>query len=563
MVSANRNLDFHYRNDGFLTPEYWLSSTGQVAQTESEYSSVVDFVRFQGIKLYNYNQSFIKVELFSFIKYNSMEEPMRYNNFVGAKSMITFEDKTYTFEELEKKIENNTTDDQDKRFMIEALRAAFYVDNGITVSSDTLELLMINDTYASIVGVEGSKLIGQQTTRLVEQGIFEQSVAEMALKTKEQKTVVQNQSNGKTVLNTAKPIFNEDGKVHRVVSTIHDMPMLKDLYDDLLKQKQLIEGYKQTLSIQMKKNLGDIIAESDKMRDIVRFTRRIASNDSTVLILGESGVGKGVIADLIHTASHRHDNHKVSINCGAIPEQLLESELFGYRKGAFTGANREGKIGLLEAAEGGTVILDEIGELPLSLQPKLLTFLETGKISKVGSTEEKRVDSRIIAITNQDLQKMVSQGRFREDLYYRLNVIPIVIPPLRERREDIIPLILLFLNKYNRKNGCNKILTSELLEKMQNYDWPGNIRELRNTIERLAVLSLDNKISVSDLGNMDLMNRNLNISKETDWPVNLLEITQNIEESYIQKALKEGGSIREAAKLLGITPSMLYRKMSR
>lgn len=477
--------------------------------------------------------------------------------------MIMFEDRAYDFEEIERKIQNNAIDDKDKRFMTEALRAVFFADDGITVASGALELILVNDSYASIVGVEGSKLIGRTTTSLVKEGIFEESVAEMAIKAKEQKTVVQNQINGKTVLNTAKPILNEDGEVHRVVSTIRDMPMLKGLYDDLLKQKQLLEGYKQTLSIQMKRKTGDIIAESDKMRDIVRFAEKIAANDSTVLILGESGVGKGVIADLIHTVSKRSDGHKVSINCGAIPEQLLESELFGYCKGAFTGANREGKIGLIEAADGGTVILDEIGELPLSLQPKLLTFLESGWISKVGSTEVKKVDSRIIAVTNQDLQKMVDEGKFREDLYYRLNVIPLEIPPLRERREDIIPLILLFLNRYNRKNGCDKTISPELLEKMQNYDWPGNIRQVKNTIERLAILSSDVKISVNDLGNMDLTSKALNITKEADWPVDLMEIMQNLEEQYIKKALNKGGSIRAAAKLLGITPSMLYRKMSR
>jgi len=238
--------------------------------------------------------------------------------------MIYFEDKEYNFEEIQKKILNNEIDDRDKRFVIESLRAIFYTDDGITVASGTLELLLVNDTYASIVGVEGSKLIGRTTRSLVEQGIFEKSVAEMAIKAKEQKTIVQNQNNGKTVLNTSKPILDEDGGVRRVVSTIRDMPMLKELYDDLLKQKKLLEGYKQTFSIQMKRSMGDVIAESDKMRDIVRFTERIAGNDSTVLILGESGVGKGVIADLIHTVSHRNDNHKVSINCGAIPEQLLE-----------------------------------------------------------------------------------------------------------------------------------------------------------------------------------------------------------------------------------------------
>jgi len=477
--------------------------------------------------------------------------------------MIMFEDKVYDFEEIEKKIQNNVIDDRDKRFMIEALRAIFYADDGVTVASGALELLLVNDTYASILGVEGSNLIGRTTTSLVEKGIFEKSVAEMAIKTKRQKTVVQNQNNGKTVLNTAKPIFNEDGEVHRVVSTIRDMPMLKDLYDDLLKQKKLLEGYKQTLRIQSKRNMGEIIAESDKMRDVIRFAEKVATNDSAVLILGESGVGKGIIADLIHTISIRSENHKVSINCGAIPEQLLESELFGYCRGAFTGANREGKIGLIEAAEGGTVILDEIGELPMSLQPKLLTFLETGEISKVGSTDTKKVDSRIIAITNKDLEKMVKGGNFREDLYYRLNVIPIEIPPLRERREDIIPLILLFLNKCNRKNGYDKTMAPEMLEKMQNYDWPGNIRQLRNMIERLVILSSGSEITVSDLRNAELKNDTQIMIEEIDWPVQLGEITQNIEEGYIKKAMSKGGSIREAAKLLGISPSMLYRKMNR
>lgn len=480
--------------------------------------------------------------------------------------MIWFEDRSYTYEEIQQKIVSDKIDDVDRRFIVEALRALFYVDDGLTVASEDLKLLLVNDAYASIVGIDASKIIGKKTTFLAEQGVFEKSVAEVAVRTKEQKTVVQNQINGKVVLNTAKPSIEENGKAHRVVSTIRDMPLLKDLYDDLMKQKTLLLGYKQTMSIQMKKNLGDIIAESDKMRDIVSFSERIASNDSTVLILGESGVGKGVIADLIHTGSHRNDSHKVSINCGAIPETLLESELFGYSKGAFTGANREGKIGLLEAAEGGTVILDEIGELPLALQPKLLTFLETGMISKVGSTEAKRVDSRIIAITNQDLMKMVDEGKFRADLYYRLNVIPIVVPPLRERKEDIIPLVLHFLNKYNRKNGSSKVITPELLEKLQQYDWPGNIRQLRNTIERLAVLSSENRITLSDLGSMELINSNVSNALTTQdgaWPVNLQKITQEIEETYIRRALNKGGSIREAAKLLEITPSMLYRKMNK
>lgn len=477
--------------------------------------------------------------------------------------MILFEDKAYRFEDIENKMINNTIDDRDKRFMMEALRAIFYVDDGITVASSTLELILVNDIYASIIGIDASELIGRKTSVLAAQRIIEKSVAEMAINEKKQKTMVQNQKNGKTVLNTAKPIFDEKGEVCRAVSTIRDMPILQELYNDLLKQKKLLEGYKQTLEIQNKKNMGEIIAESDKMRGVVNLAERVAATDSTVLILGESGVGKGIIADLIHSLSGRSANHKISINCGAIPEQLLESELFGYTKGAFTGANREGKIGLIEAAEGGTVILDEIGELPMSLQPKLLKYLETGEISKVGSTDTIKVDSRIIAATNKDLKRMVDNGTFREDLFYRLNVIPIEIPPLRERREDIIPLILLFLNKYNRKNGYDKTITPEMLKKMQNFNWPGNIRQLRNMIERLVVLSPGNEIQVSDLGDSIIHNDDRHIFEGIEWPVRLAEITQELEDQYIKIAVQKAGSIREAAKLLGISPSMLFRKMNR
>ena len=210
-------------------------------------------------------------------------------------------------------------------------------------------------------------------------------------------------------------------------------------------------------------------------------------------------LGKGMIANLIHAMSKRSDSPMVSINCGAIPANLLESELFGYMPGAFTGANRTGKVGLFEAADGGVVFLDEIGELPLELQPKLLSFLETGEIMRVGSTQVKKVDCRIIAATNRNLKDMVDHNTFREDLYYRLSVIPIHIPPLRERREDIIPLTIRFLKDVNEKNGLNKTLSPEVLEVLKRAEWRGNVRELRNAIERYVVLSLNQEITLTDL----------------------------------------------------------------
>lgn len=477
--------------------------------------------------------------------------------------MIYFEDQVYEYSEIQDRILNNTASEKDRRFVAEALRVVFYEDDGVTVASEKLELLLVNDAYADIVGIDAKYLIGQITTQLVKQGVLERSVAEMALNNRGPVTVTQHQKNGKTVMNTGKPVIGADGQVERVVSIIRDMPFLKALYDDLVKQKKLLEDYKQTLTLKDMRDNGKIIARSNEMRDVVTFAEKVAANDSTVLILGESGVGKGVVADLIHSLSRRSENHKMFINCGAIPEQLLESELFGYTKGAFTGANREGKVGLIEAAEGGTVILDEIGEMPLSLQPKLLSFMETGCITKVGSTETKEVDSRVIAITNRDLEKMVEQGKFREDLYYRLNVIPILVPPLRERREDIIPLILMFLDRFNRKSHSEKTVAPEVLAKMQNYDWPGNIRELRNMLERLVVLSTGNEISERDLRTSELRNDVQPTMREIDWPVELTKITKSIEDNYIEQAMAKGGSIREAAKLLKISPSMLYRKMNR
>jgi transcriptional regulator with PAS, ATPase and Fis domain len=305
------------------------------------------------------------------------------------------------------------------------------------------------------------------------------------------------------------------------------------------------------------------VANSTAMRNVVQFAERAAMNDSIVLITGESGVGKGVIAKLVHDMSSRGTKPMVSVNCGAIPENLLESELFGYVAGAFTGASREGKMGLFEVANGGVVFLDEIGELPMNLQPKLLSFLETGELMRVGSTKVKKVDCRIIAATNRNLQEMVREGRFREDLYYRLSVIPINIPPLRERREDIIPLTIKFLKEINEKNGTNKIFSGNVLKMMEQSDWKGNVRELRNTIERYVVLSIDQEITMDDIPREDTGNALCTAPSAEKLPVCLPEIIQGIEDEYIELAMKKGGSIRKAAKLLDISPTSLFRKVNR
>ncbi|MEJ2170218.1 MAG: sigma 54-interacting transcriptional regulator, partial [Desulfobacterales bacterium] len=226
---------------------------------------------------------------------------------------------------------------------------------------------------------------------------------------------------------------------------------------------------------------------------------RIARVDSSVLITGESGVGKGLIAGLIHDASARAERPLIHINCGTIPDNLIEAELFGYEKGAFTGAKQQGKAGYFEMADGGTLFLDEIGELPLALQVKLLHFLETGEVVRIGSTRSRRIDARILTATNRNLERMVADGGFRKDLFFRLKVVPLAIPPLRQRVEDIPPLIGVFLDKFNRKCGVRKTISSAAADCLRHYPYPGNVRELANLIEQLVVLTPGDRIDSGDL----------------------------------------------------------------
>lgn len=422
---------------------------------------------------------------------------------------------------------------------------------------------MVNGAHGKIMGVEGREIVGKNTKDLVTEGLFQKSASALVFESGKQETITQNLSNGKTILVTATPIFDESGKIKRIVNNLRDVPILNALYEEKMKQETLIDTYRSELSKHRNIVKQGVIAESAGMRSVLEIAERASLNDSIVLLLGESGVGKGMIANLIHAMSKRSGSPMVSINCGAIPANLLESELFGYMPGAFTGANRTGKVGLFEAADGGVVFLDEIGELPLELQPKLLSFLETGEIMRVGSTQVKKVDCRIIAATNRNLKDMVDHNTFREDLYYRLSVIPIHIPPLRERREDIIPLTIRFLKDVNEKNGLNKTLSPEVLEVLKRAEWRGNVRELRNAIERYVVLSLNQEITLTDLPKSGSRRKEEQSLSLEELPVSLPDILAQIEDEYIALAMKKGGSIRKASKLLNLSPTTLFRKINR
>lgn len=342
------------------------------------------------------------------------------------------------------------------------------------------------------------------------------------------------------------------------ISKPFDIEELKILIKKALDVGELKEQVSY-LREELEKNTGKtIIGESPKMKELLKVVERVANTNATILILGESGTGKEVIANIIHYNSDRRDKPYVKINCGAIPENLIESELFGYEKGAFTGAIAR-KIGKFEKARGGTILLDEIGELDLAMQVKLLRVLQEKEFERVGGNEVVKIDIRVIAATNRDLLKMVQEGSFREDLYYRLNVIPIQIPPLRDRKEDIPLLIEYFLNHYGGEIGRkNMSINKEVQEKMIDYKWDGNIRELENVVERMTILSQQNII------NQENLPREIAYLERVEEEFTLPEegiCMEDLEQKFILQALERTEyNQTKAAKLLGMSRhTLLYR----
>lgn len=376
--------------------------------------------------------------------------------------------------------------------------------------------------------------------------------------TKEPLTKVHTHETGKELIIKITPIV-EDKKVLRLIINLKDMTEINRLRDEAIRNYQEIKALR---ALQFTD--GDLIVQSSNMLKIISLARKVAPVDSTVLITGESGVGKEVIAKQIHLNSTRNNEPFIQINCGAIPDNLLESELFGYEKGAFTGADKEGKIGMLELANKGTLLLDEIGELPLNLQVKLLRAIQENEIYRLGGRKQVKLDVRIIAATNKDLDKMVKEHKFREDLYYRLNVVPINIPPLRERKEDILPLAISFLNKINAKYNRKCKLSQEICFLFEQYLWPGNVRELKNIIERLVIMSESEIITAEYLpesfGHSHRPNINGDLDTGTYDIMPLYIAKENIEAVLIKKALEKYGSLRPASKALGISHSTLLRK---
>ncbi|EFL49191.1 PAS modulated sigma54 specific transcriptional regulator, Fis family [Solidesulfovibrio fructosivorans JJ]] len=436
--------------------------------------------------------------------------------------------------------------------------------DGIFITDGEGVTLQINRAYERITGIRAEEVVGRSMRELVREGFYDQSVTLLVLESLKTETIIQKVKRGKTIVVTGNPILDEKGKLWRVVTNVRDVTELQRLQEELEKMSALHERYRMELD-SLRKSIGQggrIVVRSKRMRDVYEQALRLAQVDSTVLILGESGVGKEVVASIIHEHSPRNDKPFVKISCAAIPEALLESELFGYVQGAFTGACRAGKPGVFELAHQGTLFLDEIGELPLGLQAKLLRVLQERKVLRLGEVRPTDVDVRIMAASNRDLETMMRHGLFRSDLYYRLSVVPVVVPPLRERREAIFDFIYRFLGSFNRKYGLSRQIDPEACDYLAACSWPGNVRQLENTMERLVVLCQGDVIT------REAATRALVTAKGGDDAENTIEtglrgILETAEREAIRQALTTHGSTRKAARALKVNQSTIVRKAHR
>lgn len=432
--------------------------------------------------------------------------------------------------------------------------------DGVMITDSQGKILNTSLDYEDVYEICASETIGKTVYELEEEGIFKPSLVAKVIEFGVEVTSIQEGKNGQKVVATAVPIYEKSGELKYVVSYLRDITdylNLKEKYEEL--QNQLIQYQSELKQL---KSVSQPVAEgnSREIRKVMDTINRISQSDANVLITGESGVGKTMYARLIHDKSDRKNRPFVAINCNAIPENLIESELFGYEEGAFTGASKKGKKGVIEQADGGTLFLDEVGDISSNMQIKLLQTIQEKRIIRVGSSLEIKVDFRLIAATNQNLEEAVERGSFRKDLFYRLDVIPLYIPPLRERRDDIFFIAMTLLKKFNQKYQKHKKLSSGVMQKFLNYQWPGNVRELENMLERMVLLSRDDEIGLEDLPS-ELVNA---IAPAVPEKIKSLECTLNqVEEEILSEAYKRSQSVSKVAEELGLSLATASRKLHR
>ncbi|MFC1779239.1 sigma-54 interaction domain-containing protein [Thermodesulfobacteriota bacterium] len=439
--------------------------------------------------------------------------------------------------------------------------------DGLFVCDGDANVIRVNPASERIHKRPASEMVGRNMRELIPEGFIDRSAALEACMQKETVSLLQNMPNNRKLISIGTPVFDQAGELIRVVVSERDITEIDTLQRELENQEAIKDQYRHQMLEMQQAELEQrkIIARSPNMIKALRQAMRVATADSSVLILGESGVGKGVIADMIHHNSRRADRPLIKINCGAIPESLVEAELFGYEKGAFTGANTGGKPGQFELANEGILFLDEVAELPLSAQVKLLRFLEDGGITRLGATEERKVDVRVLAATHRDLDDMVEKGTFRLDLYYRLNVIPIHVPALRERRDCLVPLIRHYIDHFSLLNNESRRLSRAAIDALCNYSFPGNVRELMNICERLVVMSETEVIDMVDLPGQVAGSVKTRLPEEMDWPetVTLQEALETVERNILTKARERYRSQSRIAEVLGVNQSTIARKLKR
>lgn len=438
------------------------------------------------------------------------------------------------------------------------------VDNlidGVLITNGEGITLFVNDAYCRHSDIRQEDIVGRSVFDMAEEGVlFKHSVSADVIRSKRKVTGAgfMREVDGKSVSGYASgvPVFDSDGGIKMVVSTVVDADKLKTRFDEF---KGSAAGDSEAVRILRERvtDEGMFVGGDPEIEKILRVIAQAAPTDVTVLITGESGVGKEVIADRIQRLSRRKDAPYVKVNCTAIPANLLESELFGYEKGAFTGANPQGKPGLFEIADKGTILLDEIGDLPIELQTKLLRALQEKEVLRVGGSKTRRLDVRVIAATNSNLRQKIAEGKFREDLYYRLSVVPIDIPPLRARPGDVTDLARCFFGEYCEKHGRQLVLPDSAERLFLGYNWPGNIRELQNVIEYLVICSED---GVFDEGKLSEL-LDIPVSQGADTETRgLREIVEDFEKRLVAGAISREGGVRKAAAYLKTDPSTVSRK---
>ena len=438
--------------------------------------------------------------------------------------------------------------------------------DGLFVCDASANVIRVNPASERIHKIKAEELVGKNMVDLIKEGFIDQSAALQAIQKNKTVSLLQEKDNRK-IISIATPVLDSEGTIIRVVVSERDITEIDNLQRELEEQGSLKDQLQHQL---LEMQLADlkthkIIAKSPSMIRVVEKALKVSPVNSTVLITGESGVGKGLIANLIHKNSGRSEKPLIRINCGAIPETLIESELFGYEAGAFTGAKTGGKPGSLELADGGSLFLDEIGELPLSAQVKLLRFLEKGHLTRLGGTKVVTVNARILVATHRNLQDMVAQGTFRQDLYYRLNVIPLRVPALRERKDCISPLVRYYVDYFAHIAGTKKRISRSSLDALLSYSYPGNVRELMNICEHAVVMSETEVVDHLDLPR-DVAGREPESHLlDTVWSdgMTLKEILESVEKKVMLQAVQKYKNQSAAAAVLGVSQPTIARRLQK